>query len=373
MPFPVHGHADPKFARLKDAFTSTFADGLEKGAGVAVMVDGKLVADLWGGAANAAGTKPWREDTLVNVWSVTKGVVALAVAMLVERGKLQYDAPIAKHWPEFAANGKERVSLDQTLSHTAGLHGLTVPMDRAGLCAWTPYVNALAVMAPIYEPGTRHVYHALTYGHLAGEPLRRADGRSIGRFISEEIAGPLGVPFFVGLPESEDHRAAEMIEGAQAADWVTEVSKSPFPQASANPAPVATDPNLRAFRAAEIPGGNGQATAGALATIYGGLANGKSPLLSKQGLAAATRIRFDGMDESFNLPAKFGAGFRIDDPDFGGRGAPGTFGHAGWGGSITFGDTDAKVGFAFVTSHMLGFDTFDPRRKRLVDAVYDAL
>ncbi len=237
--------------------------------------------------------------------------------MLVERGKLRYEAPIAAVWPEFAANGKERISLDQTMSHTAGLEGLSVPMDLAGLCAWKPYVDALAAMAPLWEPGSRCVYHALSYGHLAGEPMRRVDGRSVGRFIADEIAGPLGVPFFVGLPEAEDCRVAEIIEGAKVSDWVAGVLDSGYPNACANPKPTPTDPNKRIWRASEIPAGNGHATAGALATIYGNLVGGKSALLSPSGLAAATRSRYAGMDLGFKMPTEFAAGFRLNDPEFG--------------------------------------------------------
>ncbi|WP_292281988.1 serine hydrolase domain-containing protein, partial [Mesorhizobium sp.] len=153
------------------------SQGLEHGGGVSVVADGKTVVDLWGGHADAARTRPWRRDTLVNVWSCTKGVVALAIAMLVERGKLDYAAPVARYWPEFAAGGKERITLDQVMSHQSGLNGLAVPMDEAGLLAWTPYADALAAMAPLWEPGSRCVYHALSYGHLAGEVLRRHGGK----------------------------------------------------------------------------------------------------------------------------------------------------------------------------------------------------
>src|SRR5689334_850734 len=168
----VDGHCDPRFSRVREAFATSIAQGLEHGGGVSVIVGGKTVVDLWGGYANAARTRAWRRDTLINIWSSTKGVVALAIAMLVERGKLDYAAPVARWWPEFAAGGKERITLDLVMSHQAGLNGLSVPMDEAGLLAWTPYVEALAAMAPLWEPGIRCIYHGITHGHLAGEPLR---------------------------------------------------------------------------------------------------------------------------------------------------------------------------------------------------------
>ena len=150
----IDGHCDPRFAPLRDAFRRIFADGWEHGGSVAVTLDGKLVAELWGGHADAAQTRPWRRDTLVNIWSCTKGVVALAVAMLVERGKLAYDAPVARYWPEFAAGGKERITLDLIMSHRAGLNGLATPMDEAGVYAWKPYVDAFAAMAPLWRRST---------------------------------------------------------------------------------------------------------------------------------------------------------------------------------------------------------------------------
>jgi CubicO group peptidase (beta-lactamase class C family) len=361
----IEGFTDPRFAPLRAAFASCFADGLEHGGAVAVVIDGKLVADLWGGHADKARTKPWTRDTLVNVWSVSKGVVALAVAMLVERGALRYDDPVANAWPQFAAKGKERITLDLVLSHQAGLNGLDVEMGSAGLYAWHPYADALAAMAPLWEPGSRCVYHALSFGHLAGEPIRRVSGTSVGRFVAEEIAGPLGADFCFGLPEAQDHRAAEMIAGPKASDWVTAALAGPYPHACRNPTPVATQPNERGWRAAEIPGGNGQSNARALAAIYGNIVGSAKPLILREALAEATRLRFGS-------PVKYGAGFRIDDAAHGGRGT-GTFGHSGWGGAVAFGDPAARLGFAYVTNNMLGFDDgIDPRRQRLIEAVYDA-
>jgi CubicO group peptidase (beta-lactamase class C family) len=369
----IHGSTDAKFTKLKDALTSNFADGLEHGAAVAVMVNGILVVDIWAGHADKAKTKPWQEDTVANVWSSTKGVVAAAVAMMVEQGKLHYDKPIANVWPEFAAQGKEHITLNQTMSHTSGLNGLNTPLTPEQLYQWSPYVDALASMKPNWQPGTACAYHALSYGHLAGEPIRRITGMSVGQFISEYIARPLGVEFFVGLPEAQDHRAAEMIEGKGASGWVDEVLASPYPQSCMNPKPVATSPNGRAWRAAEIPGGNGHSDARSLATIYGDIAGTKSKLLTARVRDEAVYPRFRGLDRSFNTQTAFGAGFRIEDEMFGKRASKQTFGHSGWGGTTAFGDPEAKMGFAYVTNNMLGFETLDPRRERLISAVYDAL
>jgi CubicO group peptidase (beta-lactamase class C family) len=374
----IDGVCDPRFARVRDAFASNFARGLDHGGGVALVAGGKTVVDLWGGHADAARTQPWRRDTLINVWSSTKGVVALAIAKLVERGKLDYAAPVARWWPEFAAGGKERITLDLAMSHQAGLNGLAVPMSMAEFLAGTPYVDALAAMAPLWEPGSRCIYHSFTFGPLAGEPLRRVDGRSAGRFIAEEIAGPLGADFFVGLPEREEPRVAEMIEGPKASDWLRDVRASPFPHSCDNPAIPALAPNDRAWRAAEVPGANGHATALSLARIYGMMAAGGAldgrRLIGRDAVSEAARPRVRGHDASFDAPTAFAAGYQIEDALYAGRASQQTFGHTGWGGAIGFADVGAGIGFGYVTNHMLGFDNeLDPRRKALVDAVYDSL
>ena len=300
--------------------------------------------------------------------------MAAPVAMAVERGKLAYDKPLAAVWPEFAANGKEAISLELAMSHRAGLNGLSAPLALADLYQWDPYVNALADMAPLWEPGSRFVYHALSYGHLWGEPLRRADGRRVGRLVAEDIAGPLEAPFFIGLPEREEHRVAALIEGPKASDWVKDVLASPYPHSVKNPIVSATLPNERAWRAAEIPGGNGQSNARALAAIYGAMVGGAKRLVGPDTLAEAIRPRYIGPDAITGDPTAFAAGFRILDPEFGQRASKQAFGHSGWGGAIAFADPEAKLAFAYVTNHMLGFDDgIDPRRQRLVEAAYDAV
>ncbi len=367
----ISGQADTRFTHLKDAFASSFADGLELGGGVAVMLDGKMVAELWGGHADAAKSKPWARDTLVNVWSCTKGVLATAIAIAAERGLLRYDVPIANYWPEFAAEGKDKITLDLVMSHRAGLNGWTAPLSEDTLHDWEKTCALLAAQKPISEPGSVCAYHALTYGHLAGAVLQRVTGQTPGAFIRSEIAQRLGADFHVGVPESEDHRCAEMIGGRGVSDWIDAMQKTAFPHSTRNPTPQATAPNNRRFRAAEIPGGNGHGTAAGLAAIYGDLMRDASQLMSKETLALASRMRFKGTDESFDSPACWAAGFALLDIA---RASPSTIGHGGWGGAMGFGDPEARLGFAYVTNHMLGFDDgIDPRRQRLIDAVYDAL
>lgn len=369
----IHGFTDPRFAAVREAFASTFTEGLELGGAVAVVLDGRPVVDLWGGTANEAG-QPWTRDTLVNVWSTTKAVAALALAMLADRGRLDMTRPVADYWPAFAARGKGAITMDQALSHQAGLDGLSGPMALAEACDPAVFAAALARMAPLWQPGSRMVYHAFTYGALAAEPLRQIDGRSIGRFIAEEIASPMNLQFYLGLPADQDHRAAEMVEGTGASDWLEFLRNSPYPHSALYPAIPATAPNTRAWRAAEIAGAGGHSDAASLARLFGGLANGSSSLISPSGLAAALVPRFDGLDALNQLPVRYAAGFRLNDTAYGTRASPDSYGHCGWGGSCAFADPAAGLGFSFVTRNMLGFaDGIDPRRNRLLNAVYDAL
>lgn len=374
----TEGFVDPRFAAVRAVHHGLFTEGLDHGSAVAVWVDGRCVVDLWGGHRDLARQRAWQRDTLVNVWSVSKGVVALAVAMLVERGQLAYAAPVARYWPEFAAGGKHAITLDQVLSHQAGLDGLDVAMDEAGLFAGTPYTQALASMAPLWAPGSRCVYHPLSYGHLIGEVVRRVDGRSLGRFVADEIAAPLGLSLFIGLPDAQDHRAAEMSAHDKAYDWIRQGEKSAHPHAFRNPVLHASSPNDRAWRAAEIPAANGHSDARSLALIYGALARGGSigehALLQPSTLAQATAVRFDGVDACSQAPTVFAAGYRIGAIGFGPHAGAGHFGHTGWGGSVAFADPQRRLGFAYVTNRLLGFDDgVDPRRARLLDAVYAAL
>jgi CubicO group peptidase (beta-lactamase class C family) len=345
---------------------------------LAVVVDGETVVDLWGGHRTLDRSAAWQADTLVNVWSVGKGVMALAIAMLADRGQLDYAAPVARYWPEFAAKGKGAITVDQVMSHQAGLDGLNVHLSDDELYGWHPVVHALAAMAPLWPPGSCCVYHPMTYGFLAGELIRRIDGRSAGRFIAEDIAKPLKLDLHIGLAAGDDPRAAQMSVGPKAYDWVRQGEKSAYPAAFKNRNLDASAPNQRAWRAAEIPGANAHSDARSLARLYGALARGGEldgvRLLSAQGLAHAVAVRFDGLDAGFLAPTVFGAGFRRDAVGFGPHVGAGNFGHTGWGGSVAFADPARGLGFAFVTNHLLGFDDgIDPRRQRVLDAVYQAL
>ena len=373
MSVPIQGTADPRFAAVRDAFAVNFQDGLDQGAAFAVVAQGRLVVDLWGGHVDAAGSRPWARDSLVNVWSTTKGVVALAIAMLAERGELDYEAPVARYWPEFAAGGKGGMTVGCMMSHQGGLPGCDKPMTMDDLYSGQPFVDCLAAMTPLWTPGEDCAYHALTYGHLAGELLRRIDGRTMGAFIAEDIAGPLRAAFFLGLPEAEDGRAAEVIAGPGSDDLTGRADDTPYARISyRNPPAHPAMANERAWRAAEIAGGGGQGDAQGLARIFGELAGGGATL-SRDTLAAATAERFRGRESAFDLPIAFGAGFMLNVDGLFGP-SPAAFGHSGWGGSFAFTDPDAGLGVAYVMNRMLGFgDAPDPRRIRLLGALYGAL
>jgi CubicO group peptidase (beta-lactamase class C family) len=208
---PIHGQCDPRFTAVREAFADNFATRGEVGAAVCVYVEGTPVVDLWGGYANAARTRPWDQDTIVSVASTTKGMVALCTHMLVERGLLDLDAPVARYWPEFAQADKAQIPVRWLLSHRAGLPALRQDMPPQSLYDWHAFPRALAAEAPWWTPGTQHGYHALTFGYLVGEVIRRVSGKSVGQFFHTEVAGPLGADFFIGVPASEDARAAETL------------------------------------------------------------------------------------------------------------------------------------------------------------------
>jgi CubicO group peptidase (beta-lactamase class C family) len=350
----ISGRCDSRFAKVKDAFAKNFAVGNEVGASFAATLDGELVVDLWGGFADRALTRPWQRDTLANVWSTTKAMAALCTHMLVDRGQLDLDAPVATHWPEFAAAGKGQIPVRWLLSHQSGLAGISEPMPPEAVLDWARFASALAAQRPLWEPGTRSGYHALTFGHLVGELVRRIDGRSPGRFFREEVAEPLGAEFWIGLPESQESRVAEMIPP----DPPAPLSEPPQPgdprfelrRALANPPLTQEIANTRAWRAAEVPAGNGQANARGAARAMAALACG--------GALG---------------PMRWGLGFMLASPDLPLSPNPRTFGHGGWGGSFALADRDARASLAYVMNRMSAGTTGDRRLGRLIRAFYGAL
>jgi CubicO group peptidase (beta-lactamase class C family) len=381
----VHGHCDPRFTAVREAFEENFRQRGELGAAVAVTVGGVTVVDLWGGWADTARTRPWERDTVVNVWSTTKGPVALAAHLLADRGLLDLDAPVARYWPEFAAAGKEGVLVRHLLSHRAGLAGLREPHSFEELCDWELTTRRLAATEPWWEPGTRSGYHALTYGFLVGEVVRRVTGMLPGAFLRKEVTGPLGIDFTIGLPEEEAHRAAELVHAPARADseqGAVFAQLAPAALAALTNPPVgAAQANTARWRAAEIPAANGHGTARAVAALYGILAGrgayGDARVLSAE---AAERVREgQGACRDLVLGAGFahetevGLGLWLSGPNGSYGPNPKAFGHDGFGGSCGLADPEAGVSLGYVMNRMGPHIADDPRKTALVDALYGAL
>ncbi|MER5427643.1 serine hydrolase domain-containing protein [Streptomyces sp. NPDC002588] len=381
----VHGHCDPRFAAVRTAFEENFRDRGELGAAVAVTVDGVTVADLWGGWADAARTRAWERDTLVNVWSTSKGPTALCAHVLADRGLLDLDAPVAAYWPEFAAAGKENVLVRHLLSHRAGLSGLRIPHSLEQLYDWELTTARLAATEPWWEPGTRSGYHAFTYGFLVGEVVRRVSGLMPGAFLEREVTGPLGIDFRIGLPEKEVDRAAELVHPPAApSSEQAAVFAQLAPAAIAaltNPVVGAAEANSPGWRAAEIPAANGHGTARAVAALYGivtgGGSHGGHRVLSPE---AAERVR-EGQGGCRDLV--LGAGFEHETEVALGlwlSGADGSYGpnpravgHDGFGGSCGLADPEAGVSLGYVMNRMGPRIANDPRKMALVEALYSVV
>jgi CubicO group peptidase (beta-lactamase class C family) len=378
------GECAARFARVRAAFEKNFDEG-EVGAALAATVDGELVVDLWGGHRDAAKTKPWTRDTIVNVYSTTKGMTEICANRLVERGKLDLDAPVAKYWPEFAQAGKERIPVRMLLNHQAGLAAIRPTVPDGARYDWKYMTGALAAEKPWWEPGTAHGYHALTYGYLVGEVVRRVDGRTLGTYFAEELAEPLGLDFHIGFGPELDDRVADMIPAPPTPPGVpnpfAEAAKNPeslVGRAFANPAIETGAVNSRAWRAAEIPAGNGHGTARGLARIYGALArdgvvDGVSVLTPAQIARANTQESY-GPDQVLSpLHTRFGLGFFMTQPMIPFGPNPRSFGHPGAGGSIALADPDARVSIAYVMNQMQMGLAGDARGFRLIAEVYAAL
>ena len=375
----IHGTCEPRFEAVREAFAQHFAGGLEVGAAVAVTVDGEPVVDLWAGHADAPRTRPWERDTIVNTYSCTKGMAALCAHRLVDRGTLDVEAPVARYWPEFAQAGKEGVLVRHVLSHTAGLPAVARPLPEGALYDWAAMTAALEAQAPWWEPGTAQGYHQRTYGFLVGEIVRRIDGRSLGTFFREEVAGPLGADYHIGLAEEHEPRVAELVP----ADGTKSVSprrvgdpNSFAVLAGRNPPLDGNAPNTRAYRAAEIPSSNGTGTARAFARVYGALACGGEVdgvrLLSAEAIERAIVEQTRTAEDSVTgTPMRYGLGFGLRVDERGDANGPRSFGHGGAGGSWGYADPDARVGFGYVMNQMGGLD--DQRRHNLTRALYACL
>lgn len=378
------GACDARFAAVRDAFAANFVQHGEVGAAVTIVLDGRVVVDLWGGHADAARSRPWQRDTMVNVFSVTKALSTVCVLRAVERGLLDLDAPVARAWPEFAAAGKERITLRQILSHRAGLPAVRAPLAEGTMLDHPAMASALAAQEPWWEPGTAHGYHVNTFGFLLGELVRRTSGASIGRMLRDEVAVPLGADVHLGVPRREQARVAEFL-------WTAAVPSPPddpaaLPDAVAlqwntyfNPPGISGSGgwvNRTAWRDAELPSTNGHASARGLARVFAALANDGAldgvRLLEPATLATATDEHACGDDLVLLRPSRFGLGFQLTQPERPLGPNAGAFGHFGSGGALGFGDPEARLAFGYVMNHM-GPRWQNPRNHALIDAAYACL
>lgn len=384
MTVDVQGAVAPQFVRVRDAFAANFAAHGEVGAACCVYHRGRPVVDIWGGAADPAGGRAWTRDTTTLVFSATKGLTAACVLRLVERGLLDLAAPVAAYWPEFAAAGKGAIPVAWVLSHRAGVPVVDASLTLDEVLAWEPVIAAIAAQPPVWEPGTRHGYHFRTYGWILGEVVRRVTGKTPGRFFADEIAGPLGVDFWIGLPAHEEARVARLLPPPPLADPDARMLLERMTGPDTLLGRAMTGPsnlfhyddmwNRRALHAAEMPSSNGIGTGRALARIYAALAGAVDGVrvLAPATVAAACQVRSEGPDAVLVLPTRFGAGFMLP-PALSPAAGPAAFGHPGAGGSLGFADPDAGIGFGYVMNQMQLGVTGDPRAARLVEAVYASL
>jgi CubicO group peptidase (beta-lactamase class C family) len=376
MSAPLFGFVAPGFEGVRDAFQRDLDSGDECGASFAVVRDGHTVVDLWGGFRDRERTAPVAEHDLFNVWSTTKGLAATCIAMLVDRGKIDYAAPVTAYWPEFGQAGKDRVTVGQLLSHQAGICGPAEKVSAEDYYDHAKMVRLLAAQEPFFPPGSASGYHAIVFGHLASELSRRTDGRPIGRFFAEEVAGPLGVEAYIGLPEDKDSLRVTMVRSPVDPPRRTSSNFTALRAALGNPPMDPEVPNQRAFRAAELAAANGSANARGVARVYAALARGGEidgvRLLSAEALAKATTPQIENVDLVLGYPVRWGAGFALNNVRLYGPNEA-AFGHSGWGGSLGFADPVAKLGLSYTMNQMTGSLVGDPRPQGLIQATYACL
>jgi CubicO group peptidase (beta-lactamase class C family) len=385
---PINGSCAPGFEQVRDAFTSNFTDRTEVGAAVAVWVEGDFVVNLWGGFTDAAGLRPWREDTLASIYSGSKGLTSTCVHLLADRGELDLHAPVASYWPEFGQADKQDITVAMVLGHRSGVIGPRTRLPWPVAADWGTVCEHIAAAEPWFQPGTAQGYQMVTFGFILGEVVRRVTGRTIGQYLRTEIAEPLGIDVHIGLPAAEHGRCAEMVNkphirdvlaDGQAPGWPTSLSEHPMAGMSIAMGFVPDDElgsnDIATWRRTEFPSTNAHVTAVGMATFYNALAQEK--LLSREQMELV-RVCQGGFDTDVVLGPRvadhgWGLGYMLNQRGIAGPN-PRTFGHGGSGGSFAFVDLEHRIGYAYV---MNNFDATkcnaDPRSVVLSDAVYAAL
>jgi CubicO group peptidase (beta-lactamase class C family) len=382
----IEGTCDPRFERVRAAFAENFEKRGEYGAAVAVTIDGRQVIDLWGGHADKERTKPWRRDSIVNVFSTTKGLTAICAHRLVDKGLLDLDAQVTRYWPEFAKGGKDKIPVRQLLNHRAGLPALRRKLQKENFYDWDFMARALAEEEPWWTPGARHGYHAITFGWLVGEVIRRITGKSVGAYFRDEIVKPLGIDCHIGLDARDDARCGQMMQSpppppgeVNLFDYAAKNPESATAKVFLNPSDGLRSSviNSREWRGAEIPAANGHSDARALARLYGAIARGGEVdgvcVLAPEAIRRCHTEESNGPDEVLLINTRFSTGFMLTQPQDKWGPNPHTFGHPGAGGSLGFADPDAKIGFGYVMNKMGPGIIIDPRARALFDAFYESL
>jgi CubicO group peptidase (beta-lactamase class C family) len=385
----VQGSCDARFEAVRTEFERNFAERGEVGASVSVTLEGSTVVDLWGGTARLDTGQPWERDTVVVVWSATKGATALCAHILVDRGELDLNAPVAHYWPEFAQNGKDAIPVRMLLCHQAGLPALRKPLPEGAFYDWELMTRSLAEETPFWIPGFQHGYHGLTFGFLVGEVVRRVSGKSLGAFFRDEVAGPLGLDFQIGLPEADEARVAPVIsQPPPDPEHLTPLEAMVL----ADPTSITTlmlmntggymmpgECDSRAAHAAELPSSGGVTNARGLAGMYEPLANGGKPLVGEGTVRRMSAVQSAGSDLSIQLPTRWSLGYvkaidnRVIAPDQSVIFAEEAFGHPGIGGSIGFADPKSHMSFGYAMNKHGSGAGINSRGQSLIDAVYRCL
>lgn len=375
----LHGVCDDRFASVRDALECNLDSGDEVGASFALDIDGDVVIDLWGGFRDEARTTAWTEDTITNVWSTTKTVTALAALMLVDRGELDVYAPVARYWPEFAAHCKQDIELRHLLSHTSGVSGLDQPASIEDLYDQERACARMAAQAPWWEPGTASGYHASNYGHLIGEVIHRASGKTLTQFVAEEIAGPLGADLQIGARESDWDRIANVIPPPPLPIDLSALDPaSPAVRTLTGPGPQADVANTEGWRHAEIGGANGHGNARSVgralsAVSLGGTVDGIE-LLSQRTIDMIFDEQANGVDAVLGVPLRWGIGFGLPQQDTlpwipDGR----ICFRGGWGGSMIISDVERRMTISYVMNKMGPGTIGSDRSASYVGLIYQAL
>tara|TARA_B100000953_G_scaffold67014_1_gene53691 strand:+ start:3992 stop:5116 length:1125 start_codon:yes stop_codon:yes gene_type:complete len=370
----IHGECDPQFIKVKEVFSDLYLQQRELGSSFAIFKDGKPIVNIWAGHQDLEKTKTWKKDTLVTVYSTTKGVAALCVALAVEKGFINYNEKVATYWPEFGCNGKEDITISMLLSHQAGICS---PLTKNINNYYNQKVMAekLALMKPLWKPGTACGYHSMTFGWLVAELILRVTGKTIGKFFQDEIAIPHGIDFFIGLPKSEEHRIAEMIPFKGKEESEKKITLTKAEVAIKNSAGTLKHHNSREWRSAEIPAANGQGSASSLAKLYSLVTPHDSSLkiLKEKTLEKMTQTQIEGKDLILRVSLRWGNGFVLNKHKIVYGPEENSFGHSGYGGSCAFADPTNKIGISYVMNQMENNFAGDSRSIKLINAAYKCL